>query len=260
MILMKKLLPFLFVTLLSTGFLASQNDYPVELVCKQEDGWRSLFNGINLDGWSIACRKEDEGKNFWKADKGAIECNSIGKPDHNYVWLMTNDEFEDFHLRLNFQIFIKSKGNSGVQFRSRYEPEVRNGGWLNGPQVDIHPPAPFRAGLIYDETDGVNRWIYPSMRNYEIAEKDAPKTARKNELVYADNNPDAWNSMELICRGMKIRTFINGREISVFDGTGILDDSLHQQKNVGRKGKIALQLHASDELLIKYKNLFIRNY
>jgi len=233
---------------------------PVELIYEEEDGWQSLFNGINLDGWKIVCRKEDEGKQFWKAENGTIECNSIGKPDHNYVWLMSNEEFKDFQLRLNFQAFKESKGNSGVQFRSRYEPEAKNGGLLNGPQIDIHPPIPFRTGLIYDETDGVNRWIYPSMKSWGIAEKDVPETALKNVLVYADDDKDAWNSMELICKGMKIRTFINGREISVFDGTGILDDSLHQQKNVGRKGKIALQLHASDELLIKYKNLFIRNY
>jgi len=62
MILMKNLLSLLFFIYLSSGFLASQND------CTQEDDWRSLFNGINLDGWSITCRKEDEGKNFWKVN------------------------------------------------------------------------------------------------------------------------------------------------------------------------------------------------
>ena len=232
---------------------------PVELVYAEKDGWHNLFNGNNLDGWSICCRKADEGKNFWRVNNGTIECNSIGNPNHNYFWLMTNEEFGDFQLRLNFQAFRSSKGNSGVQFRSRYDTEARGGGWLNGPQVDIHPPTPFRAGLIYDETDGVNRWIYPSMKNSDIAEKDAPKTALQNKLVYADDNPDAWNSLELICEGMNIRTFINGSEVSVFDGTGILNDTLHQQKKVGTKGKIALQLHASDELLIRYKNLMIRS-
>jgi hypothetical protein len=39
-----------------------------------------------------------------------------------------------------------SPGNTAVQFRSRYDASATapNGGWLDGPQVDIHPPAPFR--------------------------------------------------------------------------------------------------------------------
>src|SRR5690606_15233841 len=173
------------------------------------ENWESLFNGKNLDGWEVKCQPQDKNKEFWSVKNGAIECNSIGKPEHNYVWLMSDREFSDFELQLKFQIFKTSNGNSGVQFRSRFDDSAnaREGGWLNGPQVDIHPPAPFRAGLIYDETDGVNRWIFPSMKNWEIGEKDVAKTALQTKLFYADNDPNAWNTMEISCRGMKIKTF-----------------------------------------------------
>jgi len=189
-----------------------------------------------------------------------IECNSIGKSDHHYFWLMHKKEYADFNLRLQFQVFRSSKGNSGVQFRSRYDSseKAREGGWLNGPQADIHPPSPFRAGLIYDETDGVNRWIYPSMPDWKINERDVPKTAHQTELVNADNNPGAWNTMEVICEGMKIRTFVNGKMVTNFDASGILDDEVHKEKNVGSSGQIALQLHSSDELFIRYKDLKIK--
>ena len=231
-----------------------------ELVYDKKDGWEDLFNGKNLDGWEIKCLPEDWGKEFWTVKDGAIECNSIGNPDHHYFWLMNKNEYVDFDLRLKFQIFKSSTGNSGVQFRSRYDTseKAREGGWLSGPQADIHAPAPFRAGLIYDETDGVNRWIHPSLPNWKIEENDVPKAALQTQLFYADENLNTWNSMEIICEGMKIRTFVNGKLVTNFDGTGILDDAVHKEKNAGTSGQIALQLHSSDELFIRYKDLKIR--
>ncbi len=236
--------------------------HPFELVYSKHDGWEDLFNGKNLDGWEVKCLPKDHDKVFWQVKDGTIECNSIGQPDHNYVWLIHKNEYTDFELRLKFQIFKSSKGNSGVQFRSRFDESdtARAGGWLSGPQADIHPPTPFRAGLIYDETDGVNRWIYPSMPDWKISESDVPKTALKTKLVYADNNPDAWNTMEIICEGMKIRTFVNGNLVTNFDGTGILDDAIHIKNKVGTSGKIALQLHTSDETLIRFKDIKIRKF
>lgn len=224
------------------------------------DGWTNLFNGKSMDGWTVHCQSQDKDKVFWTVNNGAIECNSIGRPEHKYVWLMHEGEFSDFDLRLKFQVFRTSPGNSGVQFRSRYDSSenAREGGWLNGPQADIHPPTPFRAGLIYDETDGVNRWIYPSMPDWKVDEKDVPKAALQTCLVYADDNPNAWNTMEINCHGMKIETVVNGNKVIDFYATGILDDEIHKQKNVGTSGKIALQLHSSDELLIRYKDIQIK--
>lgn len=250
---MKNLALTIFFTTVSLSLFAQSNH-------KNADDWEDLFNGKNLDGWEIRCRPGDAGKEFWTVINGFIECNSVGKPDHDYVWLMHKNEYSDFHLKLKFQIFKSSTGNSGIQFRSRYDTseKARNGGWLNGPQADIHPPASFRAGLIYDETDGINRWIYPSMPDWKISESDVPKTALQTKLVYADDNLDAWNTMEIICKGMRIKTIVNGNQVTDFDATGILDDAIHKEKKVGKSGQIALQLHSSDELLIRYKEIKIR--
>ncbi|MDB4583330.1 DUF1080 domain-containing protein [Draconibacterium sp.] len=235
---------------------------PFELIYSKENGWENLFNGKNLDGWSVKCQPQDNGKGFWKVNNGVIECNSIGQPDHQYFWLLNEKEFDDFKLVLKFQVFKSSTGNSGVQFRSRYDESetARGGGWLNGPQADIHPPIPFRCGLIYDETDGTNCWIHPSLPNWRITETDVPKAALETKLVYADENPDAWNSMEISCEGLKVVTFVNGKRITNFDGTGVLNDENHHKANVGLSGKIALQLHSSDELLIRYKDLKIKPF
>jgi hypothetical protein len=49
---------------------------------------------------------------------------------------MTDAEYDDFELRLKFQVCRGCPGNSGLQFRSRYD-ESEKGGRLDGPQVDI---------------------------------------------------------------------------------------------------------------------------
>lgn len=226
------------------------------------DQWISLFSGKDLEGWVIRCLPEDSGKNYWNAGNGYIECNSLGDPDHHYVWLVSEREFGDFHLKLEFQVFRASAGNSGVQFRSRYDhtENARDGGWLNGPQADIHGPVPWRTGLIYDETEGVQRWIFPSLPDWNIQEKQVPATALKTSLVYHEDEPDEWNSMEIICRGMRVKTLVNGNLVADFDGDGILDDEAHLARGVGSRGSIALQLHMNDELRIRFRNLLIKEY
>lgn len=223
-------------------------------------GWESLFNGKNLDGWSVKCLPADREKAYWKVSNGYIECNSLGDNDHNYVWLVTDQEFGNFHLKLKFQVFRSSQGNSGVQFRSRYDNSVTApyGGWLNGPQADIHGPNPMRAGLIYDETEGVQRWIYPSLPDWNISADQVPEEALGTKLLYFEDDPDNWNTLEIICRDMLIETIVNGNPVTDFDATGILDDKLHAIRKVGTKGCIALQLHQHDELQIRFKDIVIR--
>lgn len=219
-----------------------------------ESEWQSLFNGHNLDGWQVRCLPEDENKNFWTVENGAITCNSMDDQNHSYVWLMSEKEYQDFELRLQFKAFKESPGNSGVQIRSRYDtsPDAPNGGWLDGPQVDIHPPDPFRTGLIYDETREEKRWIYPSLENWEIDTSDVSHTWT---FKYGE---EGWNDLTIICNGTHIKTILNGDVITDWDGQGVFDNEAHKKHRVGQSGHLALQLHAQDALKIQYKNIKIR--
>jgi hypothetical protein len=227
-----------------------------------QDEWEVLFNGADLEGWTVRCLPGDRDKTYWKVVDGAIECNSLGDSDHHYVWLITEKEFADFHMKLEFQVFRTSPGNSGVQFRSRYDDTetARDGGWLNGPQADIHGPAPMRTGLIYDETEGVQRWIYPSLPDWNITREQVPPNALDTRLVYAEEHPEGWNRMEIICRGMHIETIVNGNRVTDFNAEGILNDELHQLRDVGSTGSIALQLHLHDELKIRFRHILIKEF
>lgn len=222
--------------------------------------WVALFNGENLDGWEIKSVKEDQHYNFWSVKDGAIVVNSMGITDHDYSWLQTSEEYADFELRLKFQSYRESPGNSGIQIRSRYDSQgkVKGSkfvGWMDGPQVDIHPSDPWRTGFIYDETRGHQRWIYPDLPDWNMDKAIyAPKVVRH---YYANESP-SWNDLVIVCKGNNITTILNNITVADYDGNGVLDDLFHQKYGIDKKGFIALQLHKNDQLKIAFKDIIIK--
>ena len=231
----------------------------LKLYPQSNQNWQKLFNGENLDGWEVKCTAGDKDKKFWSVDKGSILCNSLNSTDHNYVWLLSNKEYDNFELKLQFQTSRKHKGNSGVQVRSRYDEnatvETGIAGWLDGPQIDIESTIPWRNGLIYDETRVTKRWINPSLPDWNISEADLSPADVK---LYSEDEGSGWNDMTIICNGMHIKTIVNGVVVSDYDGTGVLDDAGHKKFHVGSKGHIALQLHKNSENYIRFRNILIR--
>ncbi len=246
---MRRLFAWLAATAVSgtVWFLSGQ-------AAEDRSDFRPLFNGNDLSGWTVRCQPQDKDKVFWKVEDGALVCDSMGRGNHNYVWLMSEKEYGDFELRLRFQAFRESKGNSGVQFRSRYDASVE-GGWLHGPQVDIHPPSEmsWRTGLIYDETKGEQRWICPSLKDWNMDPKFKPA---QFVFKYAEDG-DGWNDLVIRCRGTQVKTILNGIVRTDWDGAGVLDNPAHARHDVGRVGHFALQLHSGDELKIRFKEIRI---
>jgi hypothetical protein len=211
-----------------------------------------LFNGADLSGWSVKCKPEDRSTPFWRVEDGRLVVDSLADDRHDYVWLVTDREFSDFELRLRFQAFRSSPGNSGVQIRSRYDDSA---GWLDGPQIDIHPPGPWRTGMIYDETRGVQKWIAPSLPKVSDAKPDMAPPGLV--MRFADDAPDSWNDLVITARGTRIRAVLNDVVIRDWDGAGVLDDATHQARDVGLRGHIALQLHRGDRLKMRFKDITI---
>ncbi len=245
---------------------------------KSDTSFKPLFNGKNLDGWFIKKTTEDKDKTFWTVEKSAITARAKG--GQGGAWLISNEEYSDFELKIKVQSYKSSPGNSGIQIRSRFDQSKE---YINGPQVDIHPPYPWRSGLLYDETTDVQRWLFPEglwedleeeqEEHDENSEEESVEQEEENDgpnpediappglpqidWFYGDKK-DLWNDIRIICKGTSITTYVNGVKLTDFDGKGILDDKIHKKYNVGMKGHIALQLHAEDELLMRYKGIEIR--
>lgn len=220
--------------------------------CTSKAGFESMFNGKDLDGWVVRCTDQDSSLRYWYVENECIVANSIGDSTHDYIWLQYNTLLSDFEFRFKFQAEKSNTGNSGVQIRSSYDEDEQ---WLNGPQVDIHPVGPWRTGMMWDETRGYQRWIFPDLPkgewvNPEMALNEAP-------FYYSDDQPE-WNEMEIVVQDNSIRSWLNGVLITDFNGSGILDDSIHAALGVGKEGYILLQIHIRDQLLMKYKDLELK--
>lgn len=217
-----------------------------------ETPWVSLFDGQTLAGWQVTGRPADVAKGFWRVADGAIEANSLGQKGHDYVWLLSEREYGDFELELQFQAFRDSPGNSGVQLRSRYDTAAF---FLDGPQVDIHPPGWWRTGMIWDETRGSSRWLWPAVPKGKWVDETM---AASNRVWRFSDEGDGWNQLQLRAERTTLRAVLNGVILMDWDGAGVLDDAVHRQRNVGLRGHLALQIHRNDQLRIRFKDIRVR--
>lgn len=216
------------------------------------EGFRPLFNGKDLSGWTVKAKPEDMEKGFWTVEDGVITADSMERPEHDYVWLVTDREYADFVLRMQFRAFRQAQGNSGVQFRSRYDDEAF---WLDGPQVDIHPAEPWRTGMIWDETRGIQRWLCPDVSKGQWVK---PEMASTHLVFYYAEEGAGWNDLEITAAGTRCRVVLNGVEVTDYDGAGVLDDAIHRKREVGLKGCIALQIHRNDAVRVQFRDLAVR--
>ena len=202
------------------------------------DGWVSLFNGKDLDGWV-----RRGGKAKYRAEGGEIVGTSV--PNTGNSFLCTKRDYADFILELEFK--VDPDLNSGVQIRSECFDRPKTvelggkkykiaAGRVHGYQVEIDPDVKrgrLWTGGIYDE--GRRGWLY-DLKNNEPARKAF--------------KPGEWNKLRVECQGDHIRTWLNG--VPAAD----LRDSAE------RSGFIALQVHGvgkkTEPLEVRFRNLRIK--
>ena len=97
-------------------------------------GWTNLFDGKTFNGW-----KKITGTAEYKIEDGAIV--GITVPNSPNTFLVTEKEYGDFILELEVKI-EDTTSNSGIQFRSHYNPQLNNGkGRVYGYQFELDPSA-----------------------------------------------------------------------------------------------------------------------
>ncbi len=139
---------------------------------------KALFNGENLDGWTIY------GTEKWYVEDGLLVCES--GPDKGYGYLSTNDNYKNYVLELEFK--QEADGNSGVFIRSTVE-----GTTVSGWQVEIAPPGKHTGGVY--ESYGRNWLIKPDPK------KD--KALKMGE----------WNKMKIKVDGDNLTSWLNGTKM-----------------------------------------------
>lgn len=189
-----------------------------------QGNWKPLFNGKNFDGW-----KQLNGKAKYTVEDDMVVGQTVmGTPNS---FMATEKTYSDFILEYEF--FIDTDMNSGVQIRSNSNKDYRDYR-VHGYQVEIDPSARGYTGGIYDEAR--RGWLYPLSRNNKA--RTAFKMAH-------------WNKVRVQAIGNSINTWVNGVQCS-----RLVDDMTSE-------GFIALQVHGignKDHLegsQIKWKNIMI---
>lgn len=205
-----------------------------------EDGWVTLFDGKTTSGWH-SYGKSEAGK-AWSVENGALRAKAGVEGGD----LVTNDEYENFDLKLEWK--ISAKGNSGVIFYVHEEPSKYHDTYNTGPEMQVldngtptslgHSDAKLythRAGDLYDL----------------LASKEAVKPAGE------------WNQIELVANKGKLDFYMNGQHTL---STAMWNDTWRQMIAISKfkdmagfgtfkKGKIALQDHGDD---VWFRNIRIK--
>ncbi len=201
----------------------------VNAYSQEESGWKNLFDGKTLNGW-----KKLGGKAEFKVENGVIVGSTVVNSEGN-TFLCTEKEYSDFVLELDIKV-DDSTSNSGVQFRSHYDPEGYSGkGKVYGYQYEIDPSDRKWSGGIYEEAR--RAWLYPVTLNQNA--KSAFKLGQ-------------YNHLKLECIGHETKTWLNNIPVAYMVDT------------VDAKGFFGLQMHSieSDEKLagekVYFKNIRIK--
>ena len=109
---------------------------------EKADGWKLLFDGKSLDGWSNF--KKTDVRPGWVVKDGSLVCAD----PHDAGDIVTSEQFSAFVLELDYN--ISEGGNSGIIFHVTNE-----GGavWATGPEFQLEDNAkaadPERCGWLY---------------------------------------------------------------------------------------------------------------
>ncbi len=163
----------------------------------EKDGWISVFNGKNLDGW----KSNEEVSGCFKVEAGALKV-SCGRAHLFYVGPGGADgtvKFKDFELRAKVKSTAGS--NSGIFFHTRYQER----GWLSSgyeAQINNHENTPKRTGSLFGVVD-VTADKFAVLKDgewfdYAIRVLGKRVVLRVNGKVTADfTEPDGWNPSKL---------------------------------------------------------------
>jgi hypothetical protein len=179
-----------------------------------------LFNGHDLTGW-----KPVEKASF-RAENGELVASGNGAG-----WLRTEQEYQDFDLRLDF--VITHGGNSGV--------------FIHAPDYGRSSRLGFEIQILDDAGKPANKNSTGSLYDIVAPAKNMMKPAGE------------WNQERILVTGSHIQVWLNGERIQdVHTDDAELNakmDNDHKPERRFKKGYIGLQDHGAQ---VRFRNIRIR--
>ena len=188
------------------------------------EGFTPLFNGKDLAGWKVLNGKME----VWGAKDGILFVEGGGGG-----WLMTEKEYGDFEIRLEFK--VPKKGNSGVALRAPLMGD------------------PAYQGMEIQILDDVN---YTGLRDAQHTGSIYDVVPPTEAGLKANKAFGEWNTYKITAKGRQITVVLNG--VKATDAN--LDDYVkeHGKKHPGisrEKGHLGLQSHDGR---VEFRNLYVK--
>ena len=260
---MKKLISYCFLA--ATFLFVSFSLKPKE---KNKDGWISLFNGKNLDGWIVKIHHHDVGDNYantFRVVDGKVQVNYDDYKEFNnrYGHLFYKTPFSSYHLKFEYRFtnqWMKDAPsytyrNSGIMFHSQ-DPKtiLKEQDW----------PISVEYQILADVGDGQPRptgnMCSPGTEVFFKGKMDPNHCINSTSKTY---NWDEWVSGELIVyRDSLITHIVNGEIVLEYTkpqiGGGVangFDPALKIDKKPLTEGYIGLQAEGQG---IEFKEIKIK--
>lgn len=239
-----------FIIILSVAFftsfaIAADEPAPDGIEKPDKDGFYSLFNGKDLEGW-------DGDPEIWSVKDGCIvgqtEAEGPKKLTYNTFLILKDKEYSDFVLK--FDIKLSKDGNSGVQYRSWLNKDPNKKWSVLGYQADFDGTHTY-SGILYGE--GFRGILANRGQESEIGDDHTPKMVKefaKNEDIKKLIKLEDWNEYEVTAKDFTFTHKINDKLMSI-----CTDNDKEQRKE---KGIIAIQAHVGPPMKVEIRNIRIR--
>ncbi len=216
---------------------------PAEMVAKEAEGFRILYNGLDLRGWKIKPGHEGH----WQAKNWILDYDGMSRADGDKN-LWTEKEFANFTLIVDWRL--------PRQPRLEDVPVILPDG-AQALDADGKP----KTAQVRDAGDSgiylrgtskcqINIWSWPigsgEIWGYRTDTGMTPEVRRAaTPVLNADNPPGRWNRFEITAIGDRVTVMLNGK--TVIEEARLL--------GLPKRGPIALQHHGDP---VQFANIYIK--
>ncbi len=192
------------------------------------DGFTSLFDGKDLTGWQVFGGKEEA----WGAENGTLFTKGGGGG-----WLLSDKEYSNFEIYVDFKMPKEGGGNSGVALRAPLDGNVS----YTGMEIQL-----------LDDAWHLDPAHFKGLRPVQLTGSIYGVVPPSHEALKPIGE---WNTIHITDKGRNITIELNG--VKTVDAN--LDDQKeHFKEHPGltrEKGHVGLQSHSNR---VEFRNVYIK--
>ena len=215
---------------------------PADVVAKEDEGFRCLYNGLDLRGWKQAPGHE----NHWQAKDWILDYDGKSEASDTNLW--TQEAFGDFILIVDWRL----PAEPGTEQVPVIGPDGSQATNSEGKALTVSVPAAGDSGIYLrgGSKSQVNIWNWPvgsgEIWGYRTDDNMPPEVRRAaTPILNADNPVGRWNRFEITVIGEKVTVALNGKTV-------IREARL---PGLPERGPIALQHHGDP---VQFANIFVK--